>query len=912
MLFSPIRHRALRRTLRAKEAILDTKVPPARPFPLGRDGVALTYDHEGREVSPGNRGASLAPIGEGPHATVFRARTPQGDIALKVQKEKAPRTNSKAQARFAREHELLDTLGGEEPGLVELLPVPGFAPQDGPPNFEPLFLCREMGALFHLPCPRCLRMHTLSDCRRDEVLQWAGLPTYSTTGERFLWCEACGPEKPEFYARKERRGPMPVKDFVSLVRDLKTAVDRGADETPLAAEIVDGLKAGFPCVSCQHRAACYPREAGSRGLAEARLTPVSMNEFHAWPIPLCPLNYEEAADLLSGAGPQGLLAVHGKSWPTPAIRRLKEEAAARCRLADPARALALKLDFFAQVVQSVHRLHAQSGKPHLGISPAHILAQVPDDGSLLARLVAPGAPEPQGGLCLPPPEPKAPFAPAAQLDDAFGRAYPVRIHVEKVWSKEGKETFMSARVHGEGLPSDRVSDKDEVRLALNVPGWIGREIRGRPMTGEQTSGGSGVLGVITEPVDLDPVLVNDLKAARGQAPLFGTATIQRNFGIPFDVHALGMLLFRCLLVNEHQTFARVVEEFVEPLRASLELSAATRPGATLDVYKSVLLGELAHEPYLRLADRRNIWFKPSEADAERIPAEAWADLLTVGFQAVAHIKGFSFCESDRDETGGEPGRPTLSMLGELESIGARVAAMLAPAAAPEESVVVEVAPLGPEEAAVEGPAPPGASARLKELEARVAELQAAQSGLFEAWNRIYEGVVGIPDKTGAPLTGEDARIALIAATAAESIECINQVFRGFATMGGDEVGESVPKIRMLLQDAIMATQKGENAKDRLDKITRRFRALQMTLYGLVTTFVEAHSYSTKMGTKNLLDVIDQKLFELISKGKKGKEPDYAELKERYAQIREPLAERHSRVFQPFFQEYVRQKLTKLQ
>jgi hypothetical protein len=897
--------------LPAKEGVLESKVPAARPFPLGKGVLEITYDHEGREVSPGNRGASFAPLGEGPHAVVYRARTPKGDVALKVQKEKAPRTNDKAQDRWRREYGRLVQYGGEAPGLVGLVEVPGFEERDGPPNFEPLFLCREVGALFHLPCPKCMRVHTLADCRRDDILGWAGLPTYGSSNERFLWCEACGPEEPVFYARKERRGPMPVRDFVSLIRDMRNVVDRGADETPLAGELLEGLKAAFPCATCQHRAACYPRDPQTRGLAEARVVPFSMNEFHAWPLPMLPLTFEEACDALSGATLADLSKLYGKAWSTPAIRRMKEEAIALVHPLDATRALAVKVDLFAQLVQAVHRLHAQTGQPHLNLSPAHALVEVDPEGSFTVQLVSPAAPEPLNEIFLPPPDPRVPYAAPAQLDDTFGRTWPVRIHVDKVWSKEGKDTFFSARVHGEGIPSQRVSDKDEVRIVFNLPGWAGREVRGRPMVSEETSGGSGVLGVVTDPMELSESLVNDLKSAKGRAPIFGTASIYRNFGIPFDIHALGMLLFRALLANEQQSFERVVDEFVAPVSSSIELGARTRPEAGLDAFRALLAEEMGLEPGSRLGAPANVWFRPLEAAGANIPADVWLHLLAVGFQAVTHVKGFSFCDSDRDETGGDPGAPTLSMLGQLSEASTALAAAMKGSTDAEPSVY-EAKPLGPEDVDSQAMvASPELSAYVADLETRLEEAVRSRDGLLEAWNRVYEGVVGIEDRAGPPTDPSDGRIGLVATTAAESIECILQVFKGVAAIGGDEVGETVPKIRMMIQDAIFATLKGENAADRLDKITRQFRAFRMFLFAVVQTFLEAHADSTKLGTKRLLDAVEQKLFEPIVEGKRERPAKVDEIRQRYAQIRESLEEKHKKVFQPFFQDSVRQRLSKL-
>jgi hypothetical protein len=49
----------------------------------------------------------------------------------------------------------------------------------------------------------------------------------------------------------------------------------------------------------------------------------------------------------------------------------------------------------------------------------------------------------------------------------------------------------------------------------------------------------------------------------------------------------------------------------------------------------------------------------------------------------------------------------------------------------------------------------------------------------------------------------------------------------------------------------------------------------------------------------------------VVKGKRSREPDAEEIKRRYQQLAGSIPDKHHRVFQPFFQEYVRQKLTNL-
>ena len=54
------------------------------------------------------------------------------------------------------------------------------------PLWRSLFYCRKRNCYFHPPCPGCGSLLEL--CHHDEILSAAGLPLYTTTLERFLFC----------------------------------------------------------------------------------------------------------------------------------------------------------------------------------------------------------------------------------------------------------------------------------------------------------------------------------------------------------------------------------------------------------------------------------------------------------------------------------------------------------------------------------------------------------------------------------------------------------------------------------------------------------------------------------------------------------------------------------------------------
>ena len=156
--------------------------------------------------------------------------------------------------------------------------------------FAPLFFCKEKGRYFHPPCPRCGRLLAL--CVDDAVLATAGLPLYSRSLERHLYCGACaGSAAGNFYAVEAGSGaPATLRDRISLVRDFGRIGEGSSGET------------GFPCPACPEREECF----GPSLKALARIVPFSFYPFHAFAFDAMSLCAPDFLSLLSGAGAETL------------------------------------------------------------------------------------------------------------------------------------------------------------------------------------------------------------------------------------------------------------------------------------------------------------------------------------------------------------------------------------------------------------------------------------------------------------------------------------------------------------------------------------------------------------------------------------------------------------------------------
>jgi hypothetical protein len=142
---------------------------------------------------------------------------------------------------------------------------------------RPVTFCKKIRAYFHPPCPKC--RGPLADCRDDALLRDLGLPEFSRSIVRYLYCSACaaGPGRKTFYTTSpgpetNLKGDVEIRRKSELYRDFGAIVNSG-----LSAEEQARLSVPFPCAACLHREECYPAE-GAQGKpipAESRLVPVS-------------------------------------------------------------------------------------------------------------------------------------------------------------------------------------------------------------------------------------------------------------------------------------------------------------------------------------------------------------------------------------------------------------------------------------------------------------------------------------------------------------------------------------------------------------------------------------------------------------------------------------------------------------
>ena len=310
-------------------------------------------------------------------------------LALKVQRDTPPEGVTNPEAEAAGTRELAALRAVDAPEVVRLL--------DPGAEFDlnrPVTLCKTTRRTFHPICPNCLG--PLKDCRDDALLRECGLKPYAESGVRYLHCPACAAKRDggpaTFYTETPEGagsdGKASVRPRHELYRD-GAAILR----TSVSAETRTRLEAEFPCYTCEHREECYSEgsEPGRPIQAESRLVPVAFHEFHAIPMEVLPLRFDEAADLVGGAE---WGAVRRRALESGGAGRGAAFAAIDGLLASPFQwfhrgdrtgkfpleVLRLKLGLFSQAVRGLSALHAATGRPHGELGPASVLVDLPAAG----------------------------------------------------------------------------------------------------------------------------------------------------------------------------------------------------------------------------------------------------------------------------------------------------------------------------------------------------------------------------------------------------------------------------------------------------------------------------------------------------------------------------------------------------
>jgi len=611
-------------------------------------------------------------------------------LALKIQRSfyrpygagQGQTTNSQVDEIWAREREHLLKL--KVPEVADLLDL-------GPElrRSYPVTFCKKVRRYFHPLCPQCTAL--LEDCRDDTLLRDFGLPTYSGSTSRYLYCSSCSTaQRAVFYtysltAEEHPKGSVEVRRRSELYRDQAAIVhgDHSQARKPRLERI-------FPCFTCKHRETCYPAGATPGPIpAEKLLVPLSYYEFAMLPLELLQLHYDECVDLLGGAAWSSVKPAAENMYPGrgPALAPIDVSLSSPSQWIFGADAtglfsievLRLKLLAFTQVCRGVRALHARTGVPHFGIDPTCVMVQVAASGGDLparwnfqAKLLDPANPHR--------------FAPLANLPEAAGDVFVPSPDCDKTYlspliTKAGSGREEAMRVTIRNLVPDGAGCRAEVDVLSTRVRLHEFKIRDvvRVVATSTVSWleGAELWGSIVEPLPEDRgfrVSVyspRPLEGAKVPVTFDGSVSFYKRFGIPCDLYSLGMLLFRSILVNDAQdVFA--LEDAVNRVmnKVNVGLEGAIQPDYK---YVSGMIGWQV-EAEKKVFDPKNVLYLGIDRDTRKIgiPPTLWTDLLLGAFRLVSNIRDFSFASHHADYDPGKPEALMDAVLQEIETLNARL------------------------------------------------------------------------------------------------------------------------------------------------------------------------------------------------------------------------------------------------
>jgi hypothetical protein len=123
------------------------------------------------------------------------------------------------------------------------------------------------------------------------------------------------------------------------------------------------------------------------------------------------------------------------------------------------------------------------------------------------------------------------------------------------------------------------------------------------------------------------------RAARmEEVTIDATVTVFRRLDVPCDLHGLGMLLFRAVLVNDSQDISAVHEAVQAALEDGVEA-----------LRERIQAEEGPFEPGMILYGSQD-----RSTSVHGVPVGIWTDVLLLGFRLVSNVHGFSICEHHAD------------------------------------------------------------------------------------------------------------------------------------------------------------------------------------------------------------------------------------------------------------------------
>lgn len=559
--------------------------------------------------------------------------------------------NREVDAMWQREREIARSIEHPHVQRAVGLQVAGGSGDAG--RLGPLFFCRGTRRFLQ---PVCKSSATpLELCRDDDLLTRHGLEAYSSTLERYLYSPTQvrdAADAPVFYTWSAQSGRQPRDGAVVKRRDdLLALVAEGAGAT-----------------------------AGETSSTPASLVPVTVYGSFLLVTPQRPLHFDEYVDALGGADAAALRTAH------PSL-----DATARAPVTGPLLAaldrgpgyvdaverttrfarevLLIKLAAFKRLCEGLQAGYRASGRPHLAVEPANVLAdfavvgdRVParatsqiflTDFGAMHRFRPTAARRPDlPALYLPSPDQNAVYR-SPQVDAApFGTELPAQV-LPAAKTENAEPSLLTLEVRAVGARIKGVAAGDVVRITPNAP---------QPGIGEESLWGT-IRAVDGQSLHFETRLPNP-GATLGQ-PFDGVLALYRRHIVTADLFGLGMMLLRMVMVHDQRDVFTVRDATRQVLDELARKCPAGTPRARIEAVAIELLG--ADE---EMFTGQSVLFR--QADRDRVDApireRVWHRVLLLALRLMSEHAGFSFAAHHGDYDPEDPGRILDPLINEVEHL----------------------------------------------------------------------------------------------------------------------------------------------------------------------------------------------------------------------------------------------------
>lgn len=520
--------------------------------------------------------------------------------------------------------------------------LPGSGPGEWA-RLEPLVYCRTHRRLYPIPGPRNLQ--PLQTCRDDRLLVEQGMPTFSGAEVPLLVesGEGIGSEAPRFFVAAETAPPELAQKGVLGLAELRSELAETLAERARADPDLD-LEA-FPAVS--------PPATKSSVAPWFVLTEYDV----PYLVASCePWSFDRFVDYLGGrdVGPDV-----GRSTAEENSEAGERSGGFLFALEgsglDAIEILVLKLTLFEQVVESIDQYYRVLG-PHLDLHPGHLVVHTPSIASpglpvrwsFRARLLGLSSARrtlfPQGvEQVSPPPRPRRPYASRALREAALIEIRDGELVIDQLLEEtreEGPRVVVKGRLRDPNgiFPEPKSGDL----LLVHWPHqFFGRaHFTTTARIDPEASTSNAELVFFTEPLELSAEVAQRLESAASTELRGGRYRLLPRLHVVDDLHALGVLLLRLLLVNDGQSLSTF-----EPLLAEIPDLIAEPAGSGGFGFEQRLEDSLANalEEHLERLAPNNVFYVREDRLAGRanaIPQELWQEILRLAWRLVARGPGF--------------------------------------------------------------------------------------------------------------------------------------------------------------------------------------------------------------------------------------------------------------------------------